>query len=60
MKKIYKLLCLLLAMILMCLIFTACGVAKNYKCKHCGEKMEAYYSYHNGYVCWKCNKKYYK
>ena len=45
---------------MMCL-GVACGSSndRKYTCKHCGIKMEAYWSYHDGYVCYSCNKKYY-
>lgn len=62
MKSIFKrIICLLLVLVMCCGMLAACGgSSKKYTCKHCGTKMEAYWSYHNGYVCYSCNKKYYK
>lgn len=53
---------LLLAMITFMFVFSACGGDDDdrYACKHCGREMEAYWSYHGGYVCYSCDKKYYK
>lgn len=58
MKKRVFLFWIIIAM--MCL-GVACGSSndRKYTCKHCGIKMEAYWSYHDGYVCYSCNKKYY-
>lgn len=36
------------------------GSNKKYTCEYCGIKMETYWSYHDGYVCYWCDKKYYK
>lgn len=34
---------------------------RTYICKHCGYEMKGnYWSYHNGYVCYSCEKKYYR
>lgn len=60
-KCLKKILCSILLVITIILTLTACGTTnKKYSCKYCGTKMEAYYSYHNGYVCWACNKKYHQ
>lgn len=53
----------LVLMIFVATLFTltACGGDNDkYSCKHCGRGMEAYWSYHDGYVCYSCDKKYYK
>ncbi|MGN0153534.1 MAG: hypothetical protein ACI4A3_03720 [Lachnospiraceae bacterium] len=36
------------------------GSNDKYTCKYCGEGMEAYWSYHDGYVCYSCDKKFFK
>lgn len=58
-KKVSK--CLLLAFIVTMLgmMLTACDDGKDYTCDYCGREMEHYWSYHDGYVCYSCDKKYF-
>lgn len=60
-KKVFNGISFVLIIVMLCMTLTACGGSdKKYTCKHCGTKMEAYWSYHDGYVCYSCDKKYYK
>lgn len=59
MKK--RLISVLLLLVLVMTMLVGCGGSdKKYECKYCGRKMEAYWSYHDGYVCYSCDKKYFK
>ena len=40
-------------------ICTKAGV-ETYICKYCGTEMQSYWSYHDGYICYDCDKKYFK
>lgn len=53
---------IILVIVLLLVGLSSCsgGSEKKYTCKYCGRQMEAYWSYHDGYVCYSCDKKYYK
>ena len=50
-----------IVLFILCIIgFRMPDDSPKYKCKYCGFEMESYWSYHDGYVCYSCDKKYFR